>query len=452
MSLVSFMSESMSSESLMFNPLANIVRSIIADANGAMLDPSDMTTMYKDAEGTTPVTAVEQPVGKILDKSGNGNHATQPITASRPTLSARYNLLTKTEDFSDAVWVRDSVSTTTSQYLSPIGTFTANKVTLASGAATTGNDGVGAFASPLITANGSAYTLSLFAKSEGSSYIRFREATNTGQRVKISLIDGSFAGEAGWVPSTFTVSVTPAPNGFFLIQITRSAPTTFSFNIKCGDDVGDGVKGIYVWGIDLRLSANSGPYQRVNTATDYDTDERYFPKYLRFDGVDDYLNLPYMGLYAGGSASVVMGISRAKAGAVKYAIAEGNEAGGKNYIPFRLSDTGVSSRIVNDAGTVVILTPESAGSASSLPEILSFKDTGNTLTLHKNSSQTNLTNYTRAGSLTLNNLTVGAIVQASVTENMLANLYSLIITKSALTDAQRIQCERYAASKAGVIL
>ena len=36
---------------------------------GFWLDPSDMSTMFTDAAGTTPVTAVEQPVGLILDKS-----------------------------------------------------------------------------------------------------------------------------------------------------------------------------------------------------------------------------------------------------------------------------------------------------------------------------------------------------------------------------------------------
>lgn len=36
---------------------------------GAWYDPSDLTTMFQDAAGTTPVTAVEQPVGLILDKS-----------------------------------------------------------------------------------------------------------------------------------------------------------------------------------------------------------------------------------------------------------------------------------------------------------------------------------------------------------------------------------------------
>lgn len=65
-------------------------------APGAWYDPSDLTTLFQDSAGTTPVTAVEQPVGRMLDKSGRGNHATQATSASRPVLSARVNLLTAT--------------------------------------------------------------------------------------------------------------------------------------------------------------------------------------------------------------------------------------------------------------------------------------------------------------------------------------------------------------------
>ena len=36
---------------------------------GAWYDPSDLSTMYQDAAGTIPVTAVGQPVGLMLDKS-----------------------------------------------------------------------------------------------------------------------------------------------------------------------------------------------------------------------------------------------------------------------------------------------------------------------------------------------------------------------------------------------
>lgn len=58
---------------------------------GAWYDPSDFSSMYQDAAGTTPVTATGQPVGKILDKSGRGNHASQATAASRPTLQQDSN-------------------------------------------------------------------------------------------------------------------------------------------------------------------------------------------------------------------------------------------------------------------------------------------------------------------------------------------------------------------------
>lgn len=58
---------------------------------GAWFDPSDFSTMFQDSAGTTPVTAVGQPVGKILDKSGNGNHAIQATAANRPVLQQDAN-------------------------------------------------------------------------------------------------------------------------------------------------------------------------------------------------------------------------------------------------------------------------------------------------------------------------------------------------------------------------
>ena len=53
---------------------------------GLIYDISDFSTMFQDSAGTTPVTAVAQPVGKILDISGNNNHAYQATPASRPVL------------------------------------------------------------------------------------------------------------------------------------------------------------------------------------------------------------------------------------------------------------------------------------------------------------------------------------------------------------------------------
>ena len=48
-----------------FNPKALFANG----ETGAWYDPSDFSTLFQDAAGTTPVTAVEQPVGLMLDKS-----------------------------------------------------------------------------------------------------------------------------------------------------------------------------------------------------------------------------------------------------------------------------------------------------------------------------------------------------------------------------------------------
>lgn len=58
---------------------------------GAWFDPSDLSTMFQDSAGTTPVTAVDQPVGRILDKSGRNNHASQATAAQRPMLRRSAN-------------------------------------------------------------------------------------------------------------------------------------------------------------------------------------------------------------------------------------------------------------------------------------------------------------------------------------------------------------------------
>jgi len=52
---------------------------------GAWYGPSDLSTLFQVSDGTTPVTTAGQPVGLMLDNSGNGNHATQATAAARPT-------------------------------------------------------------------------------------------------------------------------------------------------------------------------------------------------------------------------------------------------------------------------------------------------------------------------------------------------------------------------------
>lgn len=72
---------------------------------GFIFDPTDITTLYQDRAGTTPVTAVGQSVGKRLDKSGRGNHEVAINDAARGVYgrepkTGRRNLLNATATLS----------------------------------------------------------------------------------------------------------------------------------------------------------------------------------------------------------------------------------------------------------------------------------------------------------------------------------------------------------------
>jgi hypothetical protein len=81
-----------------------------AGEQGVWYDPSDFTTLFQDSAGTTPVTAVEQPVGLILDKSKGLVLGAELVTFASLTPTAEWT-------FGSGVWTLTN-STTNSQTLS----------------------------------------------------------------------------------------------------------------------------------------------------------------------------------------------------------------------------------------------------------------------------------------------------------------------------------------------
>lgn len=232
-----------------------------AGEQGVWYDPSDFSTMFQDAAGTTPVTAVEQYVGKILDKSGRGNHATQSTETSRPLLSARVNLLTSTEDFSHAAWVKSTCTASAMNVADPIGGNTASTITATLGVAYFYYD-----AGTSSPANGIVTTATIWARRRtGTGVVGLRNNAATGTYDTLTLT-------SSW--QLYSVSCTAGATN----------QNRFVINIQTTGDAID------IWHPDLRVS-NSGvglpAYQRVTSATDYDTSG--FPLYLRFDGTDDSL-------------------------------------------------------------------------------------------------------------------------------------------------------------------
>jgi hypothetical protein len=73
-------------------PLFNPTTLFLGDTGG-WYDATDRAALFQDSAGTTPVTAAGQPVGKMLDKSGNGNHLTVATAGFRPLYQSGGGLL-----------------------------------------------------------------------------------------------------------------------------------------------------------------------------------------------------------------------------------------------------------------------------------------------------------------------------------------------------------------------
>ena len=264
---------------------------------GAWYDPSDMSTLFQDSAGTTPVTAVEQPVGRMLDKSGRGNHATQATTTKRPVLSRRVNLLVKTEQFDDGVWVKSGLGTgsapsvTSNTATAPDGTLTASQVNLAIGGGTNSSDWSWLYQNISRTAGESAsFTI----------WIKAATPADIGRVVILTGFDSD------------TVRLSAEWEMHELPDLPVVAGT-FSYGVRLrGDETpGAGTVSFHVWGASLTRTTDAHlPYQWVNTATDYDADPSKFPAYLRFDGVDDALQTGSINFTSTDKMTVWAGITK----------------------------------------------------------------------------------------------------------------------------------------------
>jgi len=363
--------------------LVTIIKSLFANSEqGVWYDPSDMSTLYQDAAGTIPVTAVEQPVGLMLDKSKGlvqtdvttlstwvgpaiggaafntqnvglvkkvgtyyilsaevseysgtgtvgfvgtdfggspvpsrsnnglifaivlassdietrvftrstntckftnisvrelpGKHASQTTATSRPVLSARVNLLTKTEDFSDSNWAWGN-KLTYEAASAPNGENTATKLTTAADV----------IAARSFTAVATSFEYVIYLKT-GAGFTPTALVRNTTTALNLITVRTTSVSGSNQYGSWDVISL---DGGWKKIKITVTG------GISTGNGLvfyfgNTGLVPIgsywYIWHPDIRptnTGVNIPDYQRVNTDTDYDT--AGFPKYLKYDMVDD---------------------------------------------------------------------------------------------------------------------------------------------------------------------
>ena len=252
-----------------------------ASEPGAWYDPSDLTTLFQDSAGATPVTAPNQTVGKILDKSGRGNHATQATLAQRPTygispIVGTRNLLTYTEQFENAYWTKQEVTIVQNAAAAPNGTVTADRLVPTAVSSTHQINRLS-----LVTSQ--ACTIGFYLKASGLNTVEVLDGT-------LGVNGAIFDVSSGTVTNrgTGVGSMTSLPDGWYRCTLLVTT-TGVRFYVPTSSPIfiGDGTSGIYIWGAQLELGSTATAYQKV--VSQYEVTEAGVESasYISFDGVDD---------------------------------------------------------------------------------------------------------------------------------------------------------------------
>jgi hypothetical protein len=239
-------------------------------------------------------------IDNISVKEVTGNHAFQATSASRPVLSARYNLLTKTEQFyiTGSPWFASGFSTSsTANNLIP----STSSVAHTWGQSVTATVGTALVAKLWIKPNGYNTAVMQLGGCTGTPTAFFNAST------------GVITSQSGSPAATMVLQ----PDGYYECTIngvaSSATPGLTSYVVALDNTTlvfaGDGTSGLLYQKASL-VPANQStlPYQRVNTATDYAATG--FLPYLKFDGVDDSLSTNSISFTSTDKMSVFAGVRK----------------------------------------------------------------------------------------------------------------------------------------------
>ena len=210
-------------------------------------------------EATLVVTPNANKTGKlysVIPSNGNGDFTvTRATTATRVNSAGLvevvpYNLLTWSEMFSDASWVKNNSSITANTTTAPDGTLTADTLTEL---ATTAFHAI----NQSLTLNANKYTFSFYAKPNGRNFIQWNNSV-VSDYVNFNIATGAIGSSQnvtnattenvgnGWYKCSFEYTATSATGTWYRLTLITSATSA-----RLENYLGDGTSGAFIWGAQI---------------------------------------------------------------------------------------------------------------------------------------------------------------------------------------------------------
>jgi hypothetical protein len=203
--------------------------------------------------------------------SGVARFQFDPVTGESQGLlreNQATNLLTYSEQFDNAAWLKSNATITSNTVIAPDGTLTGDKLV-----ENTANAAHFIYSGSQAFVSGTSYTLSVYAKKGERQYLVLQlpsAAFSSASNATFDLDSATFNLGAG----SPTASITDVGNGVYRCSITKTATSSASSNgafiyvtnsasATINAYTGDGTSGIYIWG--AQNEANSYPTSYIKT-------------------------------------------------------------------------------------------------------------------------------------------------------------------------------------------